>query len=249
MKKTESLRQTCRALADPAFAKSSLRFFKTGKGEYGEGDQFLGIPVPTLRLMARSHQYLPLRSLTALLRSPFHEERMVALFILLMQFQKSGETIRKKIYDLFLGNMRYINNWDLVDATAPHIIGTYLLTRSRRPLYRLAKSSSLWERRMAMVSTLAFIRQDDVVDTLAIADLLLQDKHDLIHKAVGWMLREVGKRSPAALLFFLDQHAAHMPRTTLRYAIERLSVPQRKKYLLKRKHKTVSEPKSIVDPN
>lgn len=219
----KNIHQELCLLANPARAKIYAKFFKTGKGDYGEGDRFLGIQVPSLRIIARSFNYLSPQDVIRLLHSPFHEKRMIALLIFVHQYQKGDAVLRKKIYDLYLANTSHINNWDLVDVTAPHIIGSYLLSRSRRPLYRLAKSSSLWERRIAIVATITFIRENDFADTLAIADILLHDRHDLIQKAVGWMLREVYKKSPPSLTKFLDKRAAHMPRTMLRYAIERMS--------------------------
>lgn len=210
------------------------RFFKTGPGQYGEGDKFVGVKVPVIRKVAREFKDLPLPESERLLHSEVHEERLLALVILVVQFEKGDDATRKQIYDLYLANTRHINNWDLVDLSAPRIVGGYLETRSRKPLDRLAKSASLWERRISILATHWFIRRGDFADTLRIAGKLLGDKEDLIHKAVGWMLREVGKRDVAVLEAFLGEHCRVMPRTMLRYAIER---PPEKKRLgyLKRK--------------
>lgn len=187
--------------------------------------------MPVLRKLAHEFQPLPLDEAAALLRSPIHEARLLALLILVRQFARGNLKTRQAIFDLYLENTRRINNWDLVDATAPHIVGKYLLDRSRRPLYRLARSASLWERRIAIMATLEFIRHGHFDDTLAITEVLLRDKEDLIHKAVGWMLREVGKRDREAAEGFLDRHYRTMPRTMLRYAIERFPERKRQAYL------------------
>jgi 3-methyladenine DNA glycosylase AlkD len=223
-------RELARA-ADPARARVSAWFFKTGKGQYGEGDKFIGLTVPMQRSIARRFRHLPLADVRRLLQSPVHEHRFTALEVLVAQYEAADPATRRKIFDFYLKHTRWINNWDLVDTSAPYIVGGHLFTGSRRVLYRLAKSPSLWERRIEMVATQAFIRQGDLKDTFAIAELLLSDKHDLIHKAVGWMLREAGKSSPPALLSFLKKNYAAMPRTALRYAIERLSEHQRKQAL------------------
>ena len=203
------------------------RFFKTGKGEYAEGDIFLGIDVPTCRLIARQFQKLSLADLKKLLKSKFHEERLITLFILVLQFQKGDEARQEKIFNLYLAHTKWINNWDLVDSSAYHIVGAYLFERNRSILYRLAKSKSLWERRISIVSTFYFIRQKQFTDTLKVATMLLGDKHDLIHKAVGWMLREVGKKDEKTLVQFLEKNCTKMPRTSLRYSLERLSTKQK----------------------
>jgi 3-methyladenine DNA glycosylase AlkD len=221
----DDLRRRLRKLANRERATHSLRFFKTAPGQYGHGDQFLGLTVPEMRTLVREFRELPLDDVQPLLASPWHEERLVALLILVAQYRRAPAAV----YRLYLANTDRINNWDLVDASAPHIVGAHLETRSRKPLFRLAKSTSLWERRIAIVATQHFIRHNDLDDTLAIARLLLNDEHDLIHKAAGWMLREAGKRDERALRAFLDEHAAAMPRTMLRYAIERL--PDRRRYL------------------
>jgi len=207
------------------------RFFKTGTGQYGEGDKFLGVVVPDLRRVMKEFRDAPLSEVTKLLRSPWHEDRLLALLILVDQFERGDDKLRAGIYSLYLKNTRYINNWDLVDLTAPKIVGAHLDGGSRSLLYRFARSGNLWERRIAIIATFHFIRQDEFGDTLALSEALLQDEHDLMHKAVGWMLREVGKRDQRALEGFLKKHHAAMPRTALRYAIERFPEAKRKKYL------------------
>ena len=192
-------------LANPRQAKILSRFFKTGPGEYGEGDIFLGIKVPVQRTVVKKFRELPLKDTVALLRSRIHEHRLIALLILVDQYKKSEPLIQKKIYEVYLKNTDKINNWDLVDLTAPNIVGAYLIDKSRQPLYHLARSKSLWERRIAILATLAFIRHYDFKDALALAKILLHDSHDLIHKAVGWMLRELGKRNHAVEEKFLLQ--------------------------------------------
>jgi 3-methyladenine DNA glycosylase AlkD len=227
----EDARNQLQSLASPTAAKAAARFFKTGPGQYGEGDTFIGINVPTLRTVARSFRALPLDEIQSLLHSPIHEERHLALMILVLQVTKCEDAHRKRAFDLYLGNTRFVNNWDLVDCSAPQIVGGFLLTRPKKPLYALAKSKSLWERRIAIVSTQHFIRHDKFGETLAISELLLKDTEDLIHKATGWMLREVGKKDQSVLEGFLDRHAGVMPRTMLRYAIERFPSEQRRAYL------------------
>ncbi len=225
------IRTKLQKLANKDKAKILQVFFKTGPGEYGEGDIFLGINVPALRKLSKEHDGIPLNETVQLLKSPVHEERLLALLLLVRAFSKGNEALQKKICDLYLKHARYINNWDLVDLTAPNIVGTYLLDKSRNPLYALAKSNDLWKRRIAILATFSFIRQGDFDDTLKISNTLLTDEHDLIHKAIGWMLREVGKRSLVTEERFLQQHYKKMPRTMLRYAIERFPEAKRKKYL------------------
>jgi len=206
-------------------------FFKTGPGEYGEGDIFLGVMVPDIRRVAKEFQDTPVGQIKEILASRYHEERLLALLMLVREFAKGDEALKKRIYGLYLRNTRYINNWDLVDLSAPNIVGTYLLDKSRKPLYAFARSKDLWKRRIAILSTAAFIRQNDFDDTLRISESLLKDDHDLLHKAVGWMLREVGKRSLPREEEFLRKHYKYMPRTMLRYAIERFPELKRQKYL------------------
>jgi 3-methyladenine DNA glycosylase AlkD len=220
-----------RALANPAQAKILRRFFRTGPGEYGEGDVFLGVMVPVSRKIAATFRRLPLAEIRKLLRSRVHEERLVALLLLVRRFSAAAEPERRRIFRLYLRSRRYINSWDLVDLTAPNIVGAYLADRDRAPLRRLARSPNLWLRRIAIVATHWFIRRNDFRDTLQIAAMLRNDREDLIRKAVGWMLREVGKRDPEAEESFLRAHAARMPRTMLRYAIERFPEPKRRRYL------------------
>jgi len=220
-----------RALAQfgsPERAVGVARFFKTGKGEYGEGDVFIGCTVPECRLVAKEFRALPLGEVEKLMMSRVHEERAVALFILVAQFERVPD---KKIFQLYRKRMAYVNNWDLVDSSAPYILGDYLKTHSPNVLFRLAAAKSIWDRRIAIISTFAFIRDGQFDLTLKIAEMLLNDKEDLIHKATGWALREVGKKDHQALLNFLDHHAGSMPRTALRYAIERLSPEERRLYL------------------
>lgn len=210
-------------------AKASSWFFKTGKGQYGEGDQFMGVTVPDQRKVARQYRDIPLQAIHILLSSPIHEHRLTSLLILCEQFKQVKD--QQAIYDFYIQHTGMVNNWDLVDVSAPRIVGTYLLTHSRSKLYTLARSQTLWERRIAIISTLAFIAQNDYEDTLALAEILLGDKEDLIHKAVGWTLREIGKRDVVIEKSFLDKYACIMPRTMLRYSIEHFSDKERKYYL------------------
>ena len=226
-----SLSARVRALADPARVPVLQRFFKTGKGEYAEGDRFIGIRVPQLRQLCRECRGAGIREAAPLLRSEIHEERLFALLLLVDTFRRADEAGRKEIYDFYLANTRFINNWDLVDASAEYIVGAWLEPRSRAPLARLARSASLWERRIAVVATLHFIRRGDLNETFRLADMLMDDPHDLIHKATGWMLREAGKRDGVALRRFLATRHRRMPRTMLRYAIERFPETERRKYV------------------
>jgi len=216
------------SLNDAAFLAG---FFKTGPGQYGEGDVFIGVRVPVIRKVAKEFKELRLPEVECLLHSPVHEERLAALVILVMRAAKADTTARKVIYDFYLANTKFINNWDLVDLSAPQIVGAYLAEKSRKPLHRLAKSSRLWDRRVSILATFHFIKGGDYGDTLKIAEMLLADREDLMHKAVGWMLREVGKRDVALLEGFLGQHCRVMPRTMLRYAIERFSEKKRRTYM------------------
>ena len=212
-------------------AKVSQSFFKTGPGEYGEGDIFLGVTVPELRQLAASYQAITLREVTQLLRSTIHEERLLALLILCRAYTSGDGHIQKRIYELYLENTRHVNNWDLVDASAEHIVGAFLTGRSKKPLSTLARSGDLWERRIGIMATFHFIKRGKFAETLKIARILLSDKEDLIHKAVGWMLREVGKRHLQSEERFLKEHCKEMPRTMLRYAIERYPEAKRQRYL------------------
>lgn len=207
------------------------RFFKTGKGQYGEGDQFLGVTVPMVRQVVRQFASLPLTACEELLNSPYNEARLLALLILVKQYSKGGESNREAIYQSYLAHRNRVNNWNLVDSSAPYILGAHLLSRDRQVLYVLARSPVLWDRRIAVLSAFAFIRAGDFEDTLRLTEMLLSDPQDLMHKACGWMLRELGKRDVVVLAAFLRQHQRTMPRTMLRYAIERFSPDQRRALL------------------
>lgn len=223
-------RKALRQNSNPSHAKTFLRFFKTGPGEYAEGDKFLGVKVPPIRAIAKREGVLPLGQIRTLLKSAWHEERMLALFLLIQRYQKNpGEQAR--VYALYMAHTRYINNWDLVDCSAPQIVGAFLESRSKAPLRALAASSSLWERRIAIIATFHFIRHGRYQPTLSIARRLLRDDADLIHKAVGWMLREVGNRDLAVEEAFLRKTYRKMPRTMLRYAIEKFTPSKRRAYL------------------
>lgn len=210
------------------------RFFKTGPGEYGEGDRFLGVTVPNIRIIAKQYRDAPLEVVEQLLTSPWHECRMCGLLILVQCVKRASDIMRKQVMDFYLRHTQGINNWDLVDLSAPAIVGDYLAYRSHDTLYLLAQSNNLWERRIAIVSTLGMIRQGVTSPTRVLAEIFMQQPqlmHDLMQKATGWMLREMGKRDMGALLVFLEKHAATMPRTMLRYAIERLPKEQRMDYM------------------
>ncbi len=219
------------SLANPEIAEHSQRFFKTARGEYGDGDKFLGIRVPIIRQSVKKYEATPLSVTKKLLQSEYHEIRLFALLLLVQQFSKGSPDEQERIYSVYLNKTRYINNWDLVDTSAHHIVGKYLENRDKTILHKLSKSNSLWERRIAIISTFHFIRKNEFKETLQISKRLLNDQEDLIHKAVGWMLREVGKRNLAAETCFLESHYKTMPRTMLRYAIEKFSKEERQKYL------------------
>jgi 3-methyladenine DNA glycosylase AlkD len=224
-----AVRRALRAQADPVRARNVARFFKCGPGDYGEGDRFIGVTVPAQRAVARRFRDLPLDEADTLLQSAIHEERLTALLVLVHQFTRSNdERLRRRIFALYRKRLRHVDNWDLVDSSAEHIVGGWLADKPRDTLDRLARSSHLWSRRVAMLATFHYVKRGDHRDAMRIAAILLHDRHDLIHKAVGWMLREVGKRASAeALTAFLERHAATMPRTMLRYAIERLPAGER----------------------
>ena len=226
-----SVRRDIRKLARPERAEINKWFFKTGPGEYGAGDRFLGVTLPQLRALAREYRDMPLTHAVRLLQSPWHEERLLALLIMVAQYARGDARAREAIHQAYLRNTKSINNWDLVDSSAGQIVGAHLETRNRRLLRRLARSKSLWERRIAMIATYSYIRKGDFTDAFAIAALLRRDEHDLIHKAVGWMLREIGKRDRAAEERFLRKYSRTMPRTMLRYAIEKFPQPLRRKYM------------------
>ncbi len=218
-------------LADKDKAKILHGFFKTGPGQYGEGDRFIGVTVPVLRKLAKEFNDTSVDDAVLLLKSPIHEARLLALLILVHSYATGNEIVKKQIFNRYIANTRYINNWDLVDLSAPHIAGAYLVDKSRKQLYIFAGSNDLWKRRISIISTFIFIRRNDINDTFKISRLLLKDDHDLIHKAVGWMLREVGKRFPAKEEEFLKRYYRQMPRTMLRYAIERFPESKKRKYL------------------
>jgi 3-methyladenine DNA glycosylase AlkD len=224
-----------RAVSDPSRVPVLQRFFRTGPGEYGEGDRFIGVTVPAVRVLCKRFRAASLESIDALLQSPVHEARLLALLLLSQTFRTADEAGQRRIYTLYLSRTLFINSWDLVDTSAPHIVGAWLSERSRAPLRRLARSKWLWDRRIAIIATQYFIRRRDLEETFALADILLNDPHDLIHKAVGWMLREAGDRDRAAARRFLATRHTRMPRTMLRYAIEKYPDPERQRYLLARR--------------
>ncbi len=225
------IQRQLRQMGNGEIAEHSHRFFKTGKGQYGEGDKFIGIRVPAMRKLARQYRGLSTDIVIGLLRSPVHEERLLALFILVDAFKRASLTERELIYKMYIDNTQFINNWDLVDSSAEHIVGAYLRTGDKTPLYNLALSDTLWERRIAIMATFHFIKHHEFDETLKIAQILLKDEEDLIHKAVGWMLREVGKRNVEVEEQFLKKHYTAMPRCMLRYAIERFPEDKRAEYL------------------
>jgi 3-methyladenine DNA glycosylase AlkD len=227
----EVIQKRLRSLADKDKSRILQGFFKTGPGHYGEGDIFIGLGVPVLRKLVKEFDSASIGDAFKLLKSSIHEERLLALLMLVRSYAAGDDAAKGKIFKRYIANIRFINNWDLVDLSAPKIVGAHLVDKNRRPLYDYARSDDLWKRRIAILSTFTFIRQNDFTDTLRISKILLKDKHDLIHKAVGWMLREVGKRSRNREEQFLKQHYRVMPRTMLRYAIERFPEAKRKKYL------------------
>jgi len=229
--KTRDVKKSLKKLGNPEHAAVSQRFFKTGPGEYGEGDIFIGVRVPVLRKLASEFIDLPVSEVEILLRSPIHEERLLAILLFVHILKKCNDGVQKRIYELYLKSTEFINNWDLVDASAEHIVGAYLRDKSKRPLYRLAKSKNLWDRRIAIMATFHFVKRHEFSETLKISNMLLCDRHDLIHKATGWMLREIGKRDLRTEEKFLKKYYKKMPRTMLRYAIEKLPEEKRQRYL------------------
>lgn len=227
----DDLRKELRTLANEEKASHYLRFFKTGKGEYGEGDKFLGVVVPELRKLSRKYKDLDWEGINQLMKSEWHEERMLALMVLIIQFKKGDSETQKKIHNFYLDNSKFVNNWDLVDLSAKDIVGAYLYDKDRSILYKLVKSDDLWERRISVIASFYFIKKRDFKDIVALSEILLDDSHDLIHKATGWMLRETGKVNQSVLVDFLDRYYRQMPRTMLRYAIERLTVKQKAHYM------------------
>jgi 3-methyladenine DNA glycosylase AlkD len=219
--------------SDPEYAERLQGFFKTGEGGYGEGDVFIGVRVPDQRQVAKKYKDLPLADIRMLLMSKVHEHRLTALLILVEQFRKGDDKTRTQIIDLYLENISYVNNWDLVDSSAHKILGEWLVDKPRDLLYNMAQSETLWQRRISIISTFAFINRGDLIDALRLAEALIDDEHDLIHKASGWVLREVGKKDQKALEKFLMSHCERMPRTMLRYAVEKFS-PDRKKFYMRK---------------
>lgn len=244
-----AIRASIRALANPTRALGTARFFKTGPGEYGEGDLFLGLDLPQVRDIAREHRDLSFDDTITLLRSKWHEDRTVALFLMVHAHTQGTAHDRVRLHRAYLANTEWVNNWDLVDLSAPRLVGYHVEQSGTKVIERLARSTSLWERRIAIVATLHTIRAGHFEPTFLIAGMLLADPHDLIHKATGWMLREVGKRDERALRAFLDAHVRDMPRTALRYAIERFPEADRKRYLAipsaRRRRSATSEASSI----
>ena len=229
---TTRITKRLKELGDREHAAHAQRYFKTGKGEYGEGDKFLGLRVPVVRKFVREYRHISLEDTITLLKSPYHEVRLLALLILVEKFSRTDVTTEKTtIYRIYLSHTQYINNWDLVDSSAHKIVGAHLFSKNRKPIYRLARSKNLWERRIGVMATFWFINERDFTDSLALAELLLDDKEDLIHKAVGWMLREVGNRDRGIEERFLTKHYKLMPRTMLRYAIEKFPKSVRLAYL------------------
>jgi 3-methyladenine DNA glycosylase AlkD len=229
--KAQEIRKELHRLGRKERAEVSQRFFKTGPGEYGEADVFVGVGAPELRRLAREFQDLPVREVRSLLKSGIHEERALALLVLVRKYQRGDRQEQECVYNLYMDHLRWVNNWDLVDVSAEHVVGAFLKNKSKKPLYRLARSKNLWERRVSVLATFHYIKGREFSETLKIAEMLLSDEEDLIHKAVGWMLREVGKRDLATEERFLKEHYGEMPRTMLRYAIERFPEPERQRYL------------------
>lgn len=227
------IEQALRKHSTPERARVSMRYFKTGKGEYGEGDQFIGVAVPFQRsVAAKFAPEVQVQDIALLLQSPFHEIRLTALFMLTTRFLKSKEaSSAKKWVDLYLANLQYINNWDLVDTTAPIILGTWLANRDRKILYQFARSKNIWKNRIAILTTLAFIKKNELDDLLKLADIFINHPHDLLHKATGWMLREGWKKNPERIEKYLSDNAARMPRTMLRYAIEKMRPALRRRFM------------------
>ena len=230
---TKTITNKLQALSDAEKREIFPKFFKAGKGEYGEGDRFLGVTVPNIRAIAKLHKDISIEEIRELIQSEWHEVRLCALIIMVEKSKKKDEALRKELFNLYLSQTKRINNWDLVDLSCRFIVGEYLLDKSRDILYQLAQSSLLWDNRIAIVSTYAFIRKGQLEDTYALSDLMMQHPHDLMHKAIGWMLREAGKRNPERLYDYVMSHRADMPRTMLRYAIEKFS-PKERAILMKR---------------
>ena len=229
----KTITQELQSLSNAEKREIFPKFFKAGKGQYGEGDRFLGVTVPNIRTIAKRHKEISLEEIRELLESEWHEVRLCALIIMVETSKKKDETLRQKLFDLYLSQTNHINNWDLVDLSCHHIVGEYLLDKSRDILYQLAQNRLLWDNRIAIVSTYAFIRKGQLEDTYALSELMMHHPHDLMHKAIGWMLREAGKRDSDRLYDYIMSHRADMPRTMLRYAIEKFS-PKERAILMKR---------------
>ncbi len=227
----KELEKELNSYEDPARAVHSQRFFKTGKGQYGEGDVFIGLTVPQTRLVCKKYMDLPVNEIEKLLESPIHEHRLVAVIIMRQQAERANSVLRKTLYDLYLRRTDRVNNWDIIDISCHKIVGAYLVDKDRAILYKLARSKQMWERRIAIGSTAHFISKNDLDDTFKMAEILLNDKEDLMHKATGWMLREAGKKDEARLKEFLDRYANVMPRTMLRYSLEKLHPADRTHYM------------------
>lgn len=233
MSQIKQIKEDLEKVATKERATSSQRYFKTGKGEYGEGDIFIGITVPDTRKIANKYKDLEIKGVKDLLESKIHEHRLLALLILVNKYKKSNQTEKQEIYDFYLNHTAQINNWDLVDSSAHLIVGPHISNKDKSILEKLAKSPSLWERRIAIIATMHFIRNNQFQETFKIADILMKDKHDLIHKAVGWMLREIGKKNKESEKQFLNKHYKEMPRTMLRYAIEKFDKKEKEDYMKK----------------
>lgn len=229
----KEIQHTLESYSTPEKKEFLPYFFKTGKGQYGEGDKFLGVVVPDTRRVARQYKNINFKDVSELFKSEYHECRLCALLILIEKFKKSDEKGKKEIVDFYLANTRYINNWDLVDLSCKDIIGEYLVGKERSVLYKLAESELLWDQRIAIISTFAFIRKGDLEDIFRLSEKLIDHTHDLMHKAIGWMLREAGKKDKGRLCGFLDKYHKTMPRTMLRYSIEKFSPEERKHYMQK----------------
>ena len=231
MQTAKEIQQELEQYIDPVKREYLPNFFKTGKGQYGEGDKFLGIVVPNTRIGAKRHKDAPFEVMVELLQSEWHECRLCALLMLVERFKKCDEKDKKEIFNFYLTQTARINNWDLVDLSAPGIVGEYLKDKPRDVLYRLADSDLLWDQRIAVVSTYTLIKNDDFIDIIALSEHFLHTRHDLMRKAVGWMLREMGKRDKDLLMQFLEKHCKLMPRTMLRYAIEKFPEEERKQFM------------------
>jgi len=228
----DQIKKDLRNISDPKKVEVLSHYFKTGEGEYGHGDKFLGIKLPDQRIVAKKYfKEASLKDVEELLKDPTHEFRLTGVIILTMKYPKATPEEKKEIYDFYLEHLEFINNWDLVDASAERIVGEYLLDKDRSIIYKLAKSDHLWTQRVSLLTTFQFIKHHEFEDALKLCEYFIKSDRDLIHKASGWMLKEIGKRDEKVLIDFLDKHYKQMPRTMLRYCIEKLSDPQKKHYL------------------